>query len=119
MIPLLEIRDGFEEEIAQGQDMIRRLEAESRLSLVERDALPPHRRVPRTEALAWQDRVEAKLQSAFGPDTFARYRIAWDLYKEELDDDIGNEYSRTLNAWNRIVALLEELNLRQAGHSPP
>jgi TIR domain len=106
----------FEEQIAQGHDMIRRLEAESRLTQSERDALPSHRRVPRKEAEAWRKTIEEKMRSSFGPDTFARYQVAWDLCSEEIREGV-DAYSCALNVRNRIVAFLEELDSRAPKHS--
>jgi hypothetical protein len=102
----------FEEDIAHAQDMIRRLDAEGRLADADKEALPPYRRVPRQEATAWRQALEAKLRSAFGPDTFARYHNAWELYTDELKRDEGDDYSRAINAKTRIVALLQELDSR-------
>ncbi|MBR1214658.1 hypothetical protein [Bradyrhizobium sp. JYMT SZCCT0180] len=101
----------FEEQIAWGRDMIRRLEAESRLTQSERDALPSHRRVPRKEDDTWRETIEQKIQSSFGPDTFARYQVAWDLHGEELCKEV-DPYTCALSARYRIVALLEELDSR-------
>jgi hypothetical protein len=107
----------FEEEIAQGRDMIRRLEAESRLAQAERDALPQHQRVPTREALDWKKRIEQRIEKSFGADTLTRYQVAWDLYTDELERERGDEYSRSLNAFNRIIVLLEELDSRASGQS--
>jgi hypothetical protein len=77
---------------------------------VERDALPPGRRVPINEAVAWQEMIEQKIRASFDHDTLVRYQVAWNKYRQELDQDKGVEYSRALSAWNRIVAFLEELD---------
>jgi hypothetical protein len=63
----------FEDHIAHGYDMIRRIEAERKLASPEREALPAYRRVPLIELDAWQKSVETKLSSTFGSDTLARY----------------------------------------------
>jgi len=107
----------FEQQIAQGHDMIRRLEAESRLTEPQRNALPSSERVPLREAAAWQETIEQQIRLAFGADTFARYRVAWDRYKEELDRNAGDEYSRALNAWRRVIAFLIELDVQSIGPS--
>ena len=62
----------FEGLIAQGEDIIRRLEAELKLRSARRDALLPYRRVPVKEAQAWQRTIEDKIPAAFGPDTLDR-----------------------------------------------
>jgi hypothetical protein len=106
----------FEEQIAQGRDIIRRLDAESRLSQSERNALPSYRRVPTKEANTWRETIELKLRLSFGPDTYARYQGAWDLFQDDVgkgDDPIVPH----LNVTHRIVALLEELDSRAPKHS--
>jgi hypothetical protein len=104
----------FEEQIAQGEHMIRRLEAELKLSPTERDALPSWRRVPVKETLAWQKTIEDKIRAAFGPDTLDRYNLVHDLYRDELDRHEGDEYSRLLATWHRILDLLRELDSRRS-----
>lgn len=90
--------------------MIRRLDAENKLTPSERVALPSSQRVTTKEAVAWQEVIEQKIRSSFDRDTLARYQVARDKYREELDRGEGNEYSRALNAWNRLLALLVELD---------
>jgi len=107
----------FEELIAQGEDMIRRLEAEMKLGEAEREALPPYRRVPVKEALAWRKAIEDKLQAAYGPDTLDRYNLISMLYRDELERDEGDEYTRSTNARHRIVSLLRELDSRPSAGS--
>lgn len=109
----------FEELIAQGRDMIRRLEGEWRLPQGDRELLPAYQRVPVREAVAWQEAVEEKLRASFGPDTLRRYEGVGAMYSDELNRGQGDEYSRSLNSWNRIVALLEELDARAARPSAP
>jgi hypothetical protein len=102
----------FEEQIAHGRNMIRRLESESRLSQTDRDSLPPHLRVPTREAKLWQEIIERKIQSEFRRDAFERYRIVWEVYSDELNRGQGDEYSCRINAFHRIVYFLEELDSR-------
>ena len=109
----------FEESIAHARDMIRRLEAESGLTASEREALPSYQRVPFKEAGAWQRSVEEKLRSSFGPDTYARYELVWELYRDETERSEGDEDRRVLNVWHRIMTLLEELDARLTMRSSP
>ena len=102
----------FEEDIAHANDMIRRLEMEVGLSRAEVEGLPGHLRVPTREAAAWRQVIEEKIRTGFAPEALARYRVAWDLYKEELERGEGNETTRILNAWRRIVSFLTELDQR-------
>ncbi|HEY7769365.1 toll/interleukin-1 receptor domain-containing protein [Longimicrobium sp.] len=103
----------FEEQIAQGRDMVRRLEAESRLPSGDREALPSWKRVPMKEAQEWHRVIEAKLKAHYGPETFDRYQLARNLFSEALDRGEGDEYSRALDFWERILALLTELSARE------
>ena len=108
----------FEEYIAQGNDMIRRMQAEIGLSEAEVEALPKDRRVPTREDVAWRKAVEERIKSTFGSDALARYNLAWEHYREELDDGEGDERTRLINAWRRIVTYLMELEERLKTRSP-
>jgi hypothetical protein len=102
----------FEEHIAQCKDMIRRLDAEKILPAYEREALPGHKRVPISEAVAWQRAIEQKISSNFNKDTVARFSSISEMFREEVDKGLDDEYSRALNLCHRIVNLLEELEDR-------
>ena len=103
----------FKELIAQGEDMIRRLEAHVGLTHADRVALPAYRQVSTKEANAWDAAVEARIKGNFGADTIRRFDMVRELYREELDRDAGDEITRALNAWHRIVVLLTELDGRK------
>jgi hypothetical protein len=107
----------FEEHIAHGNDMIRRLELEVGLSPSEVEMLPAHQRVPIAEAVAWQKAIEEKLRTNFGPEVFARYNIAWEIFRDEVKRREGTPTSQALNAWRRIVAYLGELQERANARS--
>lgn len=102
----------FEELIAQGKDMIGRLEPHVDLTHVERKALPVVQQVTYKEAVVWQTAVEERIRTTFGADTLARYESIIELRNTELERDEGDEVTRTLNLWRRIVALLSELQER-------
>jgi|SRR5215813_8444782 len=103
----------FEELIAQGKDMIRRLERLVGLTYGQLKARPAHEQVANKEAEAWQKSVEERIRSAFGPDTLARYKMIWQLFADELERNEGDEITRSLNIKRRIVSLLSELQERQ------
>ncbi len=105
----------FEEQIAEGREMIRLLEGELMLSPAERHIHRAHPRVPVRESGRWQETVEDKIRSAFGPEGLARYKSAWGLYQEELDRGEGDPHTRALNVYNRIIACLEEFDSRREG----
>jgi hypothetical protein len=104
----------FEEQIAEGRDMLRRLEAESRLTDREKEALPAWQRVPIKEAQEWHRIIEEKLKANYGPETFGRYQLAQDLFREASRKGEGDDYSRPRDYWERILALLAELDAREA-----
>jgi hypothetical protein len=104
----------FEETIAQGRSMLRRLEAEQKLPTAQRDDLPGYERVPMREYSAWHATVQEKLRRSFSADTYARYDLIMELFKEDLDP-ANDSLDAPINAIHRIVALLEELDAR----SPP
>lgn len=64
----------FDELIAQGNDMIRRQQAEVGLSAYSAENIPDDQRVTIIEANAWRVAVEDKIQNTFGPDAYARYK---------------------------------------------
>jgi nucleoside phosphorylase len=103
----------FDEYIAQGNDMIRRLDVHVRLTDEQRVALPPLQQVAVKEATDWREAVEERIRLNFGPDALARYNVAWQLYNDELGRHIGDEVTRALNAWRRIVEFLKELDQRE------
>ena len=73
-----QIRKGvpmFEELIAQGKDMIRRLEPHVDLTYEERKVLPVVQQVTIKEAVAWQNAVEERIRTTFGADALARYEF--------------------------------------------
>lgn len=102
----------FEELIAHGNDMIRRLEKFVGLSYEELEIRPAHQQVAVLEAQAWRKAIEERIRSTFGQDTLTRYNIIGELYSDELKRGKGDEITRSLNAMRRIVALLEELEER-------
>jgi len=104
----------FEEYIAQGNDMIRRLDVQVGLTDKQRAALPPLQQVATKEAVDWQEAVEERIGRNFGSDALARYNVSWQLYNDELSRHIGDEVTRALNAWRRIVEFLKELDRRSA-----
>jgi nucleoside phosphorylase len=102
----------FEEYIAQGNDMIRRLDLHVGLTDERRVALPPLQQVAAKEASDWRQAVEERIRRNFGSDVLARYNVSWQLYSDEVDRHIGDEVTRALNTWRRIVIFLEELESR-------
>jgi hypothetical protein len=106
----------FEEHIAHGNDMIRRLEKERGLSEKGIDALPAHQRVPIAEAEAWHASVNRRIRESFGPDTLARFELISKLHSNEIKDRIGDERSRIITFWRRVLDLLTELQNRVDGN---
>jgi hypothetical protein len=103
----------FEELIAHGKDMILRLEGEEHLTPSQADQRPAHERVPIVEAQKWQERLEERIRSSFGPDTFERYENIWDMHRAERDSLTSRtEASRFMTTFKRIVRLMEELDQR-------
>ena len=104
----------FEEFIAQGKDMIRRQEKQIGHSAYFETQLPAHEKVTIIEANAWKKNVEERIQTYGGPDAYARYQIFWAVYKDELEKGQGDESSRWVNFWQRVVAHITELDQRLA-----
>jgi hypothetical protein len=112
----------FEEQIAHGNDMIRRLEPEISLSYWERDQRPAYQRLPMKEWNTWIDAVGQRIRVNFGPDTIARYDLIWQLFKDEvslISKGQSDEALCALNALRRVVALLSELDKRLETKSLP
>jgi len=104
----------FEEFIAQGNDMIRRQQPQVGLSLDELRRIPESELVSLIEATAWQRGIEERIRNSFGEDAYARYRIFWDVFKDDIAKGRGDESSRSVNLWRRIIAYLVELDARLA-----
>jgi hypothetical protein len=102
----------FEELIAQGNDMIRRQEKQVGLSYTGLKAIPEHELVSGIEYMAWRKTIEERINSSFGADALARYQIIWEIHKHDVEKQTGDESSRYVNAWRRIVAYLVELQGR-------
>jgi hypothetical protein len=103
----------FEELIAHGKDIILRLEGEEHLTPSQADQRPAHERVPIVEAQKWQERLEERIRSSFGLDTFERYESIWDMHRAERDQSTSRtEASRFITTFKRIVRLMEELDQR-------
>jgi hypothetical protein len=105
----------FQHLIAHGRDMIRRLEAESRLAPLDREALPPHRRVPKMEATEWEKAIIQKLQAEFDDGVYDRYQVIRDLFSDEVRRGEGDADSQALNRLHRVVALLADLDDPERG----
>jgi hypothetical protein len=113
----------FEEFIAQGNDMIRRQQAQVGLSAYSAENIPDDQRVTIIEANAWRVAVEERIQNAFGPDAYARYKVFWEILSDDIEKKKGDESSRYVSLWRRIVSYLAELDDRlatgdQGTHSP-
>src|SRR5688500_5890739 len=108
----------FEEQIAQGRSMLQRLEAESRLTNWEREALPAWKRVPMKEAQEWHRIIEDKLKANYGPETYGRYQLAQDFFNEAIRKGEGDYYSRPRDYWERVLTLLSELDAREVSTAP-
>jgi hypothetical protein len=104
----------FEEFIAQGNDMIRRQQVQVGHSAQWEENLPDDERVTIIEANAWRLAIEERIQNNFGPDTYARYKGFWDLLRDDRQKEKGDESSRYVTLWRRIVAYLVELDSRLA-----
>jgi hypothetical protein len=102
----------FEEFIAQGKDMIRRQEKQIGENPYAETRIPVYERVTRIEANAWRETLEKRIRTNFGPDAYARYRVFWDVYEDEVAKKQGDESTRCVNLWQRIVAYLVELDWR-------
>lgn len=102
----------FEEFIAQGNDMIRRQQAQVGLSAYSTKNIPDNELVSIIEANAWRVAVEERIQNNFGPDAYARYKVFWDLLRDDIQKERGDESSRYVTLWRRIVAYLVELDSR-------
>lgn len=105
----------FEEYIAHGRDLVRRIQAEAKLSEAEVDKLPAWERVLNVESSEWYAAVEERIRSSFGPDAVARYRLFWRLWEEEIKHGLGTERMRTVNLYQRIINYLVELDARPRG----
>jgi hypothetical protein len=105
----------FEEFIAQGNDMIRRLQKEVGLPSHWAESIPESERVTLIEANAWQQGIEERIKNSFGPDAYARYSIFWEVYKDDVKKGKGDASSRCITVWQRIVTYLVELDSRLAG----
>ena len=102
----------FEELIAQGKDMIRRQQKQIGMTSYSAEQLPDHERVTLIEANAWRKTIEERINSHFGPDAFARYHVFWDILKDDIEKQKGDESSRYVAVWQRIVGYLVELDSR-------
>ena len=100
----------FEELAAQGRSMLKRLEAERAVAPSERESLPPHERVPRQEAVDWEQRVQTRVGEECGQDTQARLAVIHEIRRTELRADESDSYTPTITAYHRIVDLLVELD---------
>jgi hypothetical protein len=103
----------FEELIAQGKDMILRLEGEEQLVPIQADQRQARERVPILEAQKWQERLEERIRSSFERDTFERYENIWDAHRAERDQSPSRtEAARFMTTFKKIVRLMEELDQR-------
>jgi hypothetical protein len=102
----------FESLAAQGRSMLRRLEAEHARAPSEREALPPHERVPIREVLDWQERVKTRIAEKCDDDTQARLTLILEMHREELASADSDSYTPSITAYHRIVDLLDELDGR-------
>jgi hypothetical protein len=109
----------FEEVIAQGNDMIRRQQKQIGLPGHWGEEIPEAERVTLIEAMSWRNAIEERIRNGFGPDAFARYQIFWDIFRDEIQKEKGDESSRYVNLWRRIVAYLVELEARLAAQNKP
>ena len=104
----------FEEFIAQGNDMIRRQQLQVGLSSGQVKSIPESELVILIEASAWRAEIEQRIRNTFGPDAYARYCIFWQVFRDEVEKEKGDESTRYVNVWRRIVAYLVELDARLA-----
>jgi hypothetical protein len=102
----------FEEYIAQGRDMVRRLEAEMGLSETEVNQLPGSERVRMMEFDTWDKAARERVEANCGSDALARYRLASELQTEEIQQREGTERSRFVTRIRRSLAYLAELDSR-------
>jgi hypothetical protein len=109
----------FEEFIAQGNDMIRRQQKQIGLPGHWAEEIPEAERVTLIEAMSWRNAIEERIRNSFVPDAFARYQIFWDIFRDEIQKEKGDESSRYVNLWRRIVAYLVELDARLAAQDKP
>ncbi len=87
--------------------MVRRLEAEAKLTESERERLPADQRVPTKEASEWFKLVEDRIPR-FSEDAFARYTSIGRLFQEEE----GDQLTRAIHYFRRKVSFLTELQQR-------
>src|ERR1700722_16682385 len=81
----------FEEFIAHGNDMIRRLERLVDLSYQQLTARPAHEQVAPKEGEAWMKTVRGRIVTGFGQDTVARYDLINELWSDEIRRQAGRE----------------------------
>jgi len=102
----------FEEFIAQGNDMIRRQQLQVGLSSHQVKSIPESELVSFIEATAWRREIEERIRNTFGSDAYARYCIFWEVFRDDVEKERGDESARLVNVFRRIVAYLVELDAR-------
>ena len=102
----------FEEFIAQGNDMIRRQQLQVGLSSDQLKSIPESELVSLIEATAWRREIEERIRNRFGSDAYTRYCIFWEVFRDDVEKEKGDESARYVNVWRRIVAYLAELDAR-------
>jgi hypothetical protein len=105
--------------IAQGNDMIQRLEKHVGQSPQARKSLPDDQQVTIEELVSWEGRIVSCIEQEWDEETLARFRNYSVLYSQELENSKGDEVDRHLNKWRREVSLLEELEKRRRFRNQP
>ena len=102
--------DGFFADlIAQGHSMIRRLQRLVGLAYQERVAIPGEEQVPWREVLEWKNTATQRVHDAFDGRADARLELAYELHREAVHREEGDEVDRMLTYCQRVVSILQEL----------